>query len=177
MSTPELPGRRADPDARAAVRIGDREREQAVAHLGRAFGEGRLDLAEYDERVASAYHARTASDLLHLTADLPLATGDHQGASATQVGDLSRPRNRGRAGTARGISDEADASWVWGVWGTYAAVVTLCVVIWLIVSLTGRSGAAYPWPLWVAGPWGALLIFQTIGARAARRNFEDNSNR
>lgn len=58
---------------------------------------------------------------------------------------------------------------MWRLWGTYASVVTLCVAIWLIVSLIGKDGFAYPWPLWVAGPWGALLLFQTISASTARR--------
>ncbi|MEJ7770850.1 MAG: DUF1707 domain-containing protein [Geodermatophilaceae bacterium] len=72
MSIPEKPERRPEPVIRPEVRIGNREREQAVIHLGTAFSEGRLDLEEYDERIASAYGAKTASDLLGLTADLPV---------------------------------------------------------------------------------------------------------
>lgn len=170
MSTPEEPARPAESDARPEVRIGDLEREQAVAHLGHAFGEGRLELAEYDERVASAYGAKTASELLHLTADLPLATRAQHGGSAARGGELAGSRTRDRAR----IDGTAPApGWIWRLWATYASVVALCVVIWLIVSLTGKDGFAYPWPLWVAGPWGALLAFQTIGGMAGRRRSGD----
>lgn len=60
------------------IRIGDREREQAVAYVGAALREGRLDLTEYDERVATAYQAKTASELHALTADLQ-PPGGHAG--------------------------------------------------------------------------------------------------
>lgn len=165
MSTPDEPNRPADSDRRPEVRIGDREREQAVAHLGRAFGEGRLELAEYDERVASAYAAKTASDLLLLTADLPVATRQSGSASTNQA---AGPESRIRY--ASNDPEPEGPGWIWRLWATYASVVTLSVVIWLIVGLTGKGGFSSPWPLWVAGPWGALLLFQTIGAATGRRH-------
>ena len=55
------------------VRIGNREREEAVRQLGEHFAEGRLDPQEYEERTAAAYAARTAGDLAPLFADLPRA--------------------------------------------------------------------------------------------------------
>lgn len=58
------------PDIAPETRIGDREREQAVSYLGTAHQEGRLDLAEYEERITTAYQAKTAGDLAALTADL-----------------------------------------------------------------------------------------------------------
>ncbi len=59
--------------ARLAVRASDAEREQAVALLQRSFADGRLTLAELDERVGAAYAARTRAQLRDLTADLPAA--------------------------------------------------------------------------------------------------------
>ena len=59
--------------ARLAVRASDAEREQAVALLQRGFADGRLALAELEERVADAYAARTRAQLRELTADLPAA--------------------------------------------------------------------------------------------------------
>jgi hypothetical protein len=53
------------------VRASDAEREAVVARLHHALGEGRLDLAETDMRVAAAYAARYRSDLSPLLADLP----------------------------------------------------------------------------------------------------------
>ncbi|RKN46688.1 DUF1707 SHOCT-like domain-containing protein [Streptomyces hoynatensis] len=54
------------------LRVSDREREQVVEFLQVAAGDGRLTLAELDERVGAALAARTVSDLAALTADLPL---------------------------------------------------------------------------------------------------------
>jgi hypothetical protein len=59
--------------ARRAVRASDAEREQAVALLQRGFADGRLALAELEERVGAAYAARTRAQLRDLTADLPAA--------------------------------------------------------------------------------------------------------
>jgi hypothetical protein len=54
------------------IRIGDAEREAAIAALGDHFAAGRLTRVEHDERVAAALAARTNSDLAALFADLPV---------------------------------------------------------------------------------------------------------
>lgn len=53
------------------LRVADRDREAVAKRLGAALAEGRLDLDEFDERVAKAYAAKTVADLAGLTADLP----------------------------------------------------------------------------------------------------------
>jgi len=53
------------------VRIGDVEREEAARALGEHFATGRLDREEYDERLASAFAARTWGDLAPVFRDLP----------------------------------------------------------------------------------------------------------
>jgi hypothetical protein len=53
------------------VRVSDAERAATVTRLQHALVEGRLDLAETDERVTAAYAARHDSDLQLLLADLP----------------------------------------------------------------------------------------------------------
>ena len=53
------------------MRIGDAERDQAVARLREAAGQGRLTLAELEERVARALAARTDDELATLVGDLP----------------------------------------------------------------------------------------------------------
>jgi len=38
------------------------------------------------------------------------------------------------------------------------------VVVWVLVSvLVGK--VIYPWPLWVAGPWGVAILAQDVVAR------------
>ncbi|MFF0816948.1 DUF1707 domain-containing protein [Rhodococcus sp. NPDC003318] len=53
------------------IRIGTFEREQAVELLTRHLGEGRLTLAEFEDRCARVTAARTNHDLAVLFADLP----------------------------------------------------------------------------------------------------------
>lgn len=53
------------------VRIGNAEREDAAQALAEHFSHGRLDGAEYEERVAQVWAARTLDDLGGLFTDLP----------------------------------------------------------------------------------------------------------
>lgn len=61
------------PHARPATpqRASDTDREHTAARLRDAVGEGRLTLAEADDRIAAAYAAVHHHDLAALTADLP----------------------------------------------------------------------------------------------------------
>jgi hypothetical protein len=58
-------------DERRAVRAGDADREETIRQLQRGLSQGRLDVAEFDERVRAAYAARTLGELADLIADLP----------------------------------------------------------------------------------------------------------
>ena len=94
----ELP--RPEPEAVPRVRTSTTEREETVARLHHALGEGRLDLEETEVRIAAAYAAQYRDELPPLLADLP-----DSGPAA------------GRAG-APGWHDV----WVSGVWRARAAV-------------------------------------------------------
>jgi hypothetical protein len=46
--------------------------------------------------------------------------------------------------------------------------VAVNVVVWVLV--TGTTGhLVYPWPVWVAGPYGAELFAVSAGVRLCRR--------
>ncbi|UKD52129.1 DUF1707 domain-containing protein [Amycolatopsis sp. FU40] len=53
------------------VRCSDAEREQTTKALNNAAGEGRLSLAEVEERVTTVYAARYRHELDEVVADLP----------------------------------------------------------------------------------------------------------
>jgi hypothetical protein len=53
------------------IRASDTERERLARFLAAAFAEGRLDVAEYDTRVAAAYAAVYRDELIPLIKDLP----------------------------------------------------------------------------------------------------------
>lgn len=171
--------------AEAELRAADADRERVAERLRRAQAEGRISLIEFDERVAAAYAARTYSELTPLTADLPpepsdgpadragaksgRATGRAAGASAgISAGALAAAAGvsavaaggRGRSSGKRPACRVEVASWL------FASVLNL--VIWGIVSLA--SGVAiYPWWIWVAGPWGAVLLLRLVTGHAATR--------
>jgi hypothetical protein len=65
---PPTPTLAPDP---SRVRASDAEREQAVARVHHALGEGRLSLAEAEERSAAAYAAQYRDELPPLLTDLP----------------------------------------------------------------------------------------------------------
>lgn len=66
-------------------RIGDQERMDAMDILGRALGEGRLDMAEFDNRCQAVAEAQTQQDLQPILGDLP--TGRGGGVVDKQVSD------------------------------------------------------------------------------------------
>ena len=53
------------------LRASDGERAAAVELLQKAVGEGRITMAEFEERAHAAFAARTRAELDVLTADLP----------------------------------------------------------------------------------------------------------
>ncbi|AOS64397.1 DUF1707 domain-containing protein [Actinoalloteichus hymeniacidonis] len=65
------------------LRIGDAERGEAIRFLGDHYSQGRLTMAEFEDRSESATAARTRSDLIALFADLP---GDHRITDDFHVG-------------------------------------------------------------------------------------------
>jgi uncharacterized protein DUF1707 len=60
-----------DPEPRTALRVGDREREETADALREHAAAGRLDPDELEERLETAYRARTQTELDRLTYDLP----------------------------------------------------------------------------------------------------------
>ncbi|MGH3696116.1 MAG: DUF1707 domain-containing protein [Pseudonocardiaceae bacterium] len=137
-----------DQNRRDQMRAADSDRERVSEQLRSAHAEGRLDLAEYDQRVQQAWAARTYGELEALTADLPRTQLPSPPASRDQV----RPSRREHQGRGRRAAVLA-----------WASVSAINFVIWVIVSLTTVSWI-YPWWVWVAGPWGAVLLVGWLSA-------------
>lgn len=64
-----------DPAKSPALRASDADRDRVIDTLRAAVADGRLDPAEYDERVETALTARTFEALAPLTADLEPGAG------------------------------------------------------------------------------------------------------
>jgi hypothetical protein len=134
------------------LRIGDDERERGAARLAEQVGAGRLDLAEYEERVGRVYAARTRAELAAVFADLP---------AQVRPAGRRRPVPPARPvppGLPRALPP---AVWMWVPW---VVVNAICLVVWVATAV----GAGHPlpfWPVWVAGPWGAVLLLGSLGGR------------
>ena len=101
--TDDDPARQPLPDPRAS----DADRERAVLTLGRAAGEGRLDVEELEERLQLAYAARTYTELDTLLADVG-------GAIGADLAQAPAPRTR----AARVVrSAAAGTSWIVSIMG------------------------------------------------------------
>ncbi|QXG74357.1 DUF1707 domain-containing protein [Modestobacter sp. L9-4] len=143
------------------LRAADADRAGVADRLGAAMSAGRLTVAEYDERLTRVYAARTYGELAELTTDLP-QTPQTPAPSPVQ---LTKP--------AAEPADSSCAAWghpgasLRAAWGSWLATAVLVVGIWLATSL-GAGELLYPWPVWVIGPWGAVLLAQSVGGRDGR---------
>ena len=132
------------------LRAADTDRAAVAAALGEHMAAGRLTVEEYEERVARAYAARTYGDLDALTADLPAPT---RGPAAPPAAPAAPFHPVPCASRAMGPGTDSG----WRGWFTTGVIV---VTIWLITSMA--SGDLYFWPMWVLGPWGAILLARTL---------------
>ena len=148
------------PDRIETLRAADADRHQIAEQLKAALDEGRLSLAEYDDRVREAYAARTYAELLHLVADLP-----RPGLSAAEVSArraFESKRQARRLPMALMV--------LWTVWG---AVTAVNLVVWVLIAITtGFNYDLYPWPVWLLVP-GVALAAVTVGVQTIRHQQRD----
>jgi Domain of unknown function (DUF1707) len=78
----------------ADLRVSDAERTEVADLLSQHYGDGRLDQAEFDQRLDQAMHAKTYRDLSGLFDDLPPAGTPAGTAGVTGITDGRRPRPR-----------------------------------------------------------------------------------
>jgi hypothetical protein len=136
------------------LRAADADRTAVATVLGQHMTAGRLTVDEYDERLARAYAARTYGELDQLTADLP-ATPQHPRASRPASTPPARVGVPGSGG---------DVHSSWRAWLTTSVIV---VTVWLATSLAAWE-LHYFWPVWVIGPWGAVLLAHTLTGSSGR---------
>jgi hypothetical protein len=145
------------------MRAGDGDRKAVEAQLKTALDEGRLDLAEYDERLQKTYAAKTYADLDGLLVDLP-------GTVPVQQSQVQpHPAAAGpEPAPAPPLNGRGVAGWVL----PYAGLFLVCVVIWGITSLSS-GGPTYFWPVWMLIP----LIFGVVGIFTGRNAGGRNRDR
>jgi hypothetical protein len=146
------------------LRVADVDRSYVAEILKKAVDEGRLSLHEYDERLQKTYTARTYGDLDKIILDLPRPSRRSQ----------MQPYRNGLPVTGAGWSPPAQqqpkepGDWLRRIWMAWAIAVSVNVVVWVLVCLS-TADFIYPWPVWIAGPWGAVLLVTTIMGRPKRQ--------
>lgn len=134
---------------RDEMRAGDSDRQAVANKLKQAMDEGRLDLAEYDDRLQRAYAAKTFGDLKGLLDDLPSANLPARPPVAAEPA----PRT---AAPAPQVSSARAGQLVRAWLGGFGGIFVVGTVIWLVSSI-GSGHLQYFWPVW-------LLIPMALGA-------------
>ncbi|PZG16077.1 DUF1707 SHOCT-like domain-containing protein [Nonomuraea aridisoli] len=127
------------------MRASDADRDRVAAILREHTAQGRITMEEFHERLEQLYESRTYGELAKLTADLP---------------DVDMRNLPAKKSAAPAKKDEQHAG-MQAAWGAWAAASGINWVIWIIVSITSGD-LIYPWPLWVMGPWGVILLVSTV---------------
>jgi Domain of unknown function (DUF1707) len=117
------------------LRVGTTEREATVQVLGSAMADGKLTMAEYEERVDAVWKSTTRGELAQVTHDLPVAASENVVESKD-------------AREWREYFDE----WRW--WFGGAIVMT---GIWGFQSISDGEPNNY-WPMWPLGIWALILV-------------------
>jgi hypothetical protein len=112
----------------------DADRERIAERLRGAAGEGRLTADELEERLETAFSARTEAELEPLIADLPVLV----------AAETAPRRERGRLWDSEHVR-------------AYLGVSLMLVAIWAL------TGADYFWPIWPILGWGIGVVADTGG--------------
>ncbi len=133
-------GAPADPH----LRVSDAERQAVADRLGEHFADGRLDQAEFDERVNRAMSAKTRADLSGLFDDLPeMSSGSQTGTPAGSAAP-AEPHRRHR----------------------HPVLVLVLLVVITLAAAHAVVAATVPW-LWL-GLVAAIVFLATRGTRRPR---------
>ncbi len=133
------------------IRASDADRDRVAASLREHCGEGRITVDELHERLEAVYSAKTLGQLQEITSDLPEEDLYQLPVPASQ------PKSTELAGASAASLPDSTAGTMWAAW---ASVSGINFTVWLIIVLT--TGWVYPWWIWVAGPWGAMLLIGSI---------------
>ncbi|MDA0566084.1 DUF1707 domain-containing protein [Streptomonospora sp. S1-112] len=141
----------ADLTPHSGLRASDADRDRVAQHLATALSEGRLDLAEYEQRLDTAMGAVTMGDLVPLTADLP-APRDPAAAAAPDNGPVDLAETGAKAAGCRKRRKGVVAEW-----RDWAGGAVIMSGIWLVTSIASGEMQTF-WPIIPLGIWAAVLV-------------------
>jgi hypothetical protein len=126
-------------DDHGKLRISNADRDNAIQQLQAALDEGRIDLAEFDERAKTAYEAKTNAELDLIFDDLP--GGRPKEAEVVPAGEPVQ----GEVEPARGHG----RNWIHETPALKGLIVVggICTLIWLATSVSSGEFRDF-WPIW-----------------------------
>jgi hypothetical protein len=127
------------------LRVSDAERQAVADQLSKHFADGRLDQAEFDERLSQAMSAKTYHDLDGLLTDLP-STEASGGAGLPPAGGRVTGRAAGSVPQRR-----------------VARPLLLIVAAIVVLSIAGHAAA------WAFGGWLWITVIILVVVAFARR--------
>jgi hypothetical protein len=134
------------PERRPEMRAADSDRDQIAERLADALAEGRLDMGEYDARLAQAMGAKTLGELERIVDDLPL--------SKAQVEQEQRAAEERRRDAARKAMLDRWRGWI--------GIAVLLNVIWLFTVISSGDFIFY-WPAFPLGIMAAINLAHGLG--------------
>jgi hypothetical protein len=136
------------------MRISDAERTEVADRLSKHYSDGRLDQAEFNERLDRTMNAKTQADLNGLFADLPATDEPEAAVKAVHQPD-QRPRNRRPAHRVLGL-----------ILITVVAIFVARALMWPFFGFFGFFGHV----LFVPVPWILIAIVAFVCWRYATRH-------
>ena len=142
------------------LRISNADRDQAIAQLQAALDEGRIDLAEFDERAKTAYEAKTNAELDLIFDDLPGGRpkeGEVVAAEAAEAPEHDRPRGPRfhQLPALRGL----------------VTVGVITTGVWAASSIASGEWH-YFWPIWPILGLGIATIMQVVNGGWGHRDWD-----
>ena len=143
--------------ANPQMRISDSDRAEVADRLSKHYSDGRLDQAEFNERLDRAMNAKTQADLNGLFADLPATDEPDKAAKAAKAVRQpdQRPRNRRPVQRVLGL-----------ILITVVAIFAARALMWPFFGLFGFAGHV----LFVPVPWILIAIVAFVCWRYATRH-------
>jgi hypothetical protein len=149
---------------RPGLRIGDAEREARAAELREHYAQGRLSLAEFNERLDAVFASATQDQLDRVTGDLPHVQAPRAPLPVAAAGAI--PPRGARPGDGQPGRGRARAGL--GMLSGLAAFIFVLAAVWLLVRAPAMMHfRAFPWP----GRLGVLLAGLAIIRGLVRRIF------
>jgi hypothetical protein len=135
-------------DDHGKLRISNADRDKAIQQLQAALDEGRIDLAEFDERAKTVYGAKTNAELDLIFDDLP--GGRPKVSEVVPASDPTAPPTR-RADLLRRLPALRGL----------VTVGLMCTGIWAATWI-GTGETPYFWPVWPILGLGIATVIQVV---------------